>query len=131
MNKNMHSEKFLAIDYGTVRIGLAVSFGSLAEPYKIIAAGENAIAELKEIIASEQISKLIFGLSENEMAEKTKKFAQLVAQTTGLAIDFFDETLSSYEVTQKRATSKKSPRREHLDHHAAAQILQGYLDSQN
>jgi putative transcription antitermination factor YqgF len=123
-------EKILAIDYGTVRLGTALSYGTLAEPLTILANDNQLIDNLKKIIASECVTKIVFGLSENEMAEKTKVFSAQLAAATNLPVIFFDETLSSHEVTEKlKHLGKKNHHRQHIDHFAAAHILQNYLDS--
>lgn len=121
--------KILAIDYGTVRIGLAVSRATLAEPLEIIANDNNVFNALKKVITEESIEKIVVGISENIMAEKTKTFVSQLKQHTDLPISFFDETLSSHSVHMKLRSAKKSKREGHIDHYAAAEFLQEYLDS--
>jgi RNase H-fold protein (predicted Holliday junction resolvase) len=65
------------------------------------------------------------------MAQKTKEFSQELKKNTSLPIEFTDETLSSKNVHQKLATSamKLKKRQGSIDHYAAADFLQEWLDT--
>lgn len=125
--------KTLAIDFGTKRIGLAISVATLADPLKIIPNNEQTISEIKKIIEEESIKQILLGLSEQEMAEKIKVFAKLLEKEINLPIIFYDETLSSKETHQKINLShmKKSKKRQPIDHYAASHFLQEWLDMDN
>jgi putative holliday junction resolvase len=125
--------KTLAIDFGTKRIGLAISIATLADPLKIIANNENTLKEIKKVIKEESIKQILVGLSEKEMAEKTKVFAKNLEKEVNLPIFFYDETLSSKETHFKINNShmKKSKKRQPIDHYAASQFLQEWLDMEN
>ena len=120
----------LGIDYGTQRIGIAISHTSLAEPLTIILSDRSAIPSLQEIVKKYSIEKIILGLSENEMAEKTKAFAEELKKNVIVPIEFVDETLTSAEVHSKFAEKEKGKRKYKgpIDHYAAAEILQMYLN---
>jgi putative transcription antitermination factor YqgF len=124
----------LAIDFGTVRIGLAISRYTLAEPLKIIANDDKMFSNIQEICVSENVKKIVVGVSENEMAVLTKKFAgELEGEIADNwenkpTIEFMDETLSSHSVHQKLKTAKKSKRGADIDHLAAAEFLQEWLE---
>ena len=70
------------------------------------------------------------GISENDMAVKTKNFANQLRDLVDLPLYFYDETLSSQATHRKIAKShmKKSKRRQPIDHFAASQFLQEWLD---
>lgn len=125
-------KKILAIDFGTKRIGLAVSRYSLAEPLEILDNDENLFESLLQILDSEKIELILVGMSENEMAQKTKRFTQKLKKVTLLPIEFADETLSSKNTHQKLATShmKLKKRQSPIDHYAAAEFLQEWLDEE-
>lgn len=135
----MKHQSLLAIDYGTKRIGLAVNQLSLAEPLLVLSPPDGgvidhkwAIQEIKKICQERKVERVILGLSENGMAERTKGFGRQLQTETGLPIDYFDETLSSQIVEKKiRESGMKQSRRrsEPIDHYAAAEILQGWLDT--
>ncbi len=124
----------LAIDFGTQRIGLAISRGSLAEPLKIIENSTHAVndphvvAEIKKVIDEEGVMQLVIGLSENTMAEKTRQFAEELRAQIKLPLKFVDETLSSHSVHEKLQFAGRAKRGQPIDHYAAAEFLQEYLD---
>jgi len=72
----------------------------------------------------------VIGISEQEMAEKTRAFASQLADVTTIPLVFTDETLSSKTVHEKLITAKKSKRTGHIDHYAAAEFLQAWMDEQ-
>jgi|SRR5579859_1063783 len=121
----------LAIDYGTSRIGLAISRGSLAEPLKILPNDEGFFVKLEKILVEENVERIIIGLSENTMADRTRQFVKKLESHTKIPVQFVDETLSSATVHEKMLLSKKrSVRQQPIDHFAAAEFLQEYLDNQ-
>jgi putative transcription antitermination factor YqgF len=121
-------EKVLAIDFGTKRIGLATSQATLATPLKIIPNDSATFEQLQEVITSLAITQIVLGLSEGKMAEQIKAFAAKLAEHTDIPIIFTDETLSSHSVHSKLTATKHSKRREPIDHYAAAEFLQNWLD---
>lgn len=121
--------KYLGIDYGTKRIGIALSDeeGSFAFP-KAIHASPEALEEIVTILSKENITAIVIGYSvstngvENDMAKKAMKFKESLATKTGVPIVFEREDFSSVEA--HRYQIKKGSR----DDSAAAIILQRYLD---
>ncbi len=120
---------YLAVDYGTKRVGLAIARAGLAEPLVILDNSPELLNQIQQIIEAEQPQQLIVGLSEQKMAELTKAFARELAAKTKLPIIFADETLSSQTVREKIKTSKKKVRTGHIDHFSAAYFLQEWLDT--
>ena len=124
----------LAIDYGTVRIGLAISKYTLAEPLEIISNDNDKFTKLENICMNNDVKKIIVGMSENEMARKTEKFTDklkdLIEESWSYkpTVEHVDETLSSYSVHKKLKSAKKSKRNAHIDHFAAAEFLQEWID---
>lgn len=125
-------QKILALDFGTKRIGVAISAGILAEPLEIIPHSPEMYQKILSLLTEHQIEKIIVGISENEMAELTKKFVEKLQAVTSVPIVFVDETLSSWEVQQRLFEAGQSRLREkgNIDHFAAAVILQKYLDGE-
>lgn len=133
--------KVLAIDYGTKKIGIAVSRGSLAEPIGIIpndssidrsvSAIPSALENIKQICKTEAIDRVVIGISENEMAQRTKKFAEELKAYIEVPIELFDETLSSYEAKERliAAGASLERRKEPFDHYSAAIILEEWLEA--
>lgn len=128
----MHSySKILGIDFGTQRIGLAVSFGTLAEPLEIIANNGHTFDALQEILKREGIQKIVVGVSEGAMAQLSQAFAAQVEEKFGLPVLFVDETLTTKQVEAKIKEAGTSRRFKRVDHLAAAEMLQEWLDTQS
>ena len=119
--------KILGIDYGRKKIGLALGVGSLAEPMKVIRYSDTKILEgqIKKIVEEENIEKIVVGISEGEMGEESKRFAQSIGAET------FDETLTSKEAQRLsiEAGISRKKRKGMEDAYAASIMLQSYLDS--
>lgn len=107
----------LGIDYGDKWCGLAVSEGSLASPLKSVAL-ENIFDEIAKL----QPEKVVVGVSEGRMAQRTLKFVERLKEK--FPVETVDETLTSLEAEKIRSKDK-------LKQHsiAAALILQRYLDN--
>lgn len=120
----------LAIDFGTKRVGLALSKGTLAVPLVVLPNQDDLFDSIVSILKREEIKKIIVGLSENDMALKTRAFVEELKKHTDLPIVFSDETLSSQEVERRlqRQGIKKSVRSGPIDHFAAAIILEEWLE---
>jgi putative Holliday junction resolvase len=131
--------RFLGLDVGDRRIGVAVSdpTGSLARPVETYER-RSAKADVQHIVdlAGEfEAIKVVVGLPKNmngtegPQAEKTRDFAAALAEQ-GLAIDLWDERLSTVEASRRLIEQRRRGRRlqERLDSEAAAVILQTYLD---
>jgi len=134
--------RFLGIDVGEARIGLALSdeLGMLAHPLETVRVKEgDPLRRVAEVIARERVELAVIGLPRNmngtygPAAEKVREFAaKLQAVAPGCAVKFWDERLTTvaaqrqlHEVGRNAKTS-----REVIDQAAAVLILQGYLDSQ-
>jgi putative holliday junction resolvase len=119
--------KILGIDYGRSKIGLAIGVGTLAEPLRVIRYSDIKILEqeLKQIIEKENIEKVVVGISEGEMGEESKKFAEALGAET------FDETLTSQDAQKLsiEAGVSRKKRKGMEDAYAATIMLQNFLDS--
>lgn len=121
----------MAIDFGTKRVGVAVSRGTLAVPLQVVPHDENLFPTLVALVQQEGVQKIILGLSENEMALKTQEFGkQLEQELQTIPVEFFDETLSSQAVEKRLQQQgiKHSVRTGPIDHFAAAVILEEWID---
>lgn len=118
--------KILGIDYGRRKIGMAISDGPLAEPWKVIRVNgfDDAVEKVLQVLQVEKVEKIVVGVSEGEMAEESKNFAK------EFKADIFDETLTSQDAQRlsKEAGIGRKKRREMEDAYAASIMLQNYLD---
>lgn len=119
---------YLGLDYGRKKVGLSIGNRSIAEPYLVIryANQKDLIKKIKDIIKKEDINKVVVGVSENEMGQESKSFADL------LGADIFDETLTSQDAIRLSIQGgvKRKKRKGMEDAFAATIMLQNYLDSQ-
>lgn len=124
--------KILGIDYGKSKVGLAVSEGFLAEPFKVIKYknDETLYDEIKRIINKEKIGKVLVGVSEGRMAKESKKFALNISLLSGAIVETYDETLTTHDAQMLSMEAGISQKRRHEmeDAYAAAVMLQNYLD---
>lgn len=135
----MNEERILAIDYGTKRIGLAVTdpLKMFAIPFDTIPNDKHTLDKLKQIISEKNVVKIILGNPVKENGEDStiskdvRKFKSELEKKIDLAIELVDERYSS-EIASKRilesVPSKKKRRNKSLiDKNAAAVILEDYL----
>lgn len=132
----------LGIDYGSKRMGLAVSDLSctIASSYKILYRKniETDLIELKKVIAEKEIGAIAMGLplqmngQEGEIAIEVRKFANILEESFNLPVLLWDERLSSSAVENfliKEVDLSRKKRAKVLDASAASYILQGVLDA--
>lgn len=125
--------KILGIDYGRKKIGLAVSYGTLATPLKVLRVSrrEEALEKIDSVVKEEDIDKVVIGISEGKMAKEQKDFADNIRLKTRRPTVLWDETLSSQDAKRlsiEAGLSKK--RRSNLeDAFAACIVLQSFLDN--
>jgi putative holliday junction resolvase len=122
--------KYLGIDYGTKRIGIAVSDdgGEFAFPKAILSTKKDSVDTIAALAAEEGIEAIIIGESlaqneaPNEVFSAAAAFKAKLATRIALPVFFEREGFSSVEAY--RYQEKKGP----ADDSAAAIILQRFLD---
>jgi putative Holliday junction resolvase len=131
--------KYLGIDYGIKRIGVAVSddTGSIAFPLTTVNAGPDALQNIDNLIRENKIEKIVMGESRNfknepnEVMEDIEQFKKDIAELTQLPVayekEFFTSTQAARQFTPD-GSRKEAPSQEKLDASSAALILQSYLD---
>jgi putative Holliday junction resolvase len=122
--------KYLAIDFGMKRIGLAVSDDTLtlAFPHKVIKNTPAAFTEILDEVKKESITGVILGESKNlDMKDnsimKSVHALKQKLEEEGIMVEFHPEFYSSAFVVSHMGEQNKS-----IDASAAAVILQSYLD---
>lgn len=133
--------RVLAIDYGSTRIGLALSdpTGTLARPLPFVPAkGDAKLArELAALARKEQAEKILLGLPRNmdgtlgEAAAKVQAFATALGAATKIPIQLVDERLTTVQASRQLHEAGRDSRaqRSRIDSEAAAVLLQGWLDA--
>jgi len=134
--------RILAIDHGTVRIGLALSdeLELVASPLLTLDARAAPEREIARITRDKLIARIVIGMpyllggGRGEAADRVEKFAELLGRELrqDIPIEFVDERLSSVEAEASLARAgitDKKRRDEVVDQLAATVILQDYLNS--
>jgi putative Holliday junction resolvase len=129
--------KAFAIDYGSKRLGLAISDATglvaRAMPTLKVKNFADAVSKILEIIKKQGADIVVIGLPLSEKREETQEsiqvryFAQSLEITNGIEIVFWNE---SFSTQQARASLKNGTKRKkaNIDSEAARIILQEYLD---
>jgi putative Holliday junction resolvase len=133
--------RILAIDYGTRRLGLALSdpMGITAQPLaslqrKSIRAD---IEKLREIVVERQVGRAVIGLplnldgSHGALWEETNLFRTRLETELGIPVAGWDERLSTVEAERVLISADISRRKRKgvIDKVAASIILQSYLEA--
>ncbi len=133
--------RLLAIDWGTKRIGLAISdpTQTLAQPLATITrrAGRRfPLSQLRPHLETHQPVGVVVGLpldergGEGAAARDARVIGELIAAKTGLPVAYWDERLTTARVQRARREAGERPRdaRAGLDPLAATLVLQTFLD---
>lgn len=118
----------LALDYGEQRIGVARSVGILTEPVTVLANDGELLDRLQRLIAEYQIEQIVVGISENQTAQRTIEFVDWLKSRLDVPIETFDETLSTQQAKTKIRQVRQLGQKEPIDHFAAAEFLQDWLE---
>jgi len=131
--------RILGLDYGTKRLGVAVSdpLGITAQPIAVVDS-ENAIPELQKIIDQyAPVDEIVIGLPKTlkgeigPAAQNVLAFVETLKQTFKSKIVTWDERLTTAGVEKDLISAglSRKQRKKVIDKSAAAVILQSYLDT--
>ncbi len=132
---NRQPGTIIAIDLGARRIGVAVSdSGIVATPHSVMRNEGDIVARVASLGQDLDAEEFVVGIPRRTHAaaadQKYRDFADALRQRSCKPVVLWDEALSTVEAMEGlRASGKK--RREaqkDIDMHAAAVILQSYLD---
>lgn len=135
------ASKILGVDYGSVRIGLAISDvdRKFAFPLDVYerrdAAGDSAY--FVDVVAKSEIALLVVGLPvhlsgrEGQKAAEARAFGKWLGEVTKLPVIFWDERFSTVEAESAlwNAGLTHKQRKARRDKVAAQVMLQAYLDA--
>jgi putative Holliday junction resolvase len=134
--------RILALDHGTVRIGVAVSdeLKMIASPLEYIPAEPfaNFLARLKEILREKEVEVIVIGMPRNmdgsygPAALKVREFVAVLREALTVPIHTLDERLTTVQAQRYliQGQVRRRQRKEKVDQTAAAILLQSYLDRQ-
>ena len=130
--------RLLGIDYGDVRIGLAISdpLGLTAQPYGTIQNSNAAIDEIVKVISEKKVTKIVIGLPKNQYGDDSKKAADVrdfsaeLLEKVSIELEFVDERFSTKAAQRQliQMDVNRKRRKTIIDTQAAMFILQGVLD---
>jgi len=121
--------KYLGLDYGTKRIGVAVSddSGTLAFPLTTVEAGQRALQEVSDLARKHKVESIVIGESHNFknepnlLMEDIEQFKKDLGELARVPVVYEPEFMTSAQAAREGESKN-------LDASAAALILQGYLD---
>lgn len=127
--------RYLGIDYGGKRIGLALGDDEtfIASPFQVIEAGKSAdaVEDLALIIKEEDIGAVVIGLPislkegrEGDQARLTRRFGEALEKENKVKVVYEDERMTSKQADALLRDALPEKR----DAVAAMVILQSYLD---
>jgi len=130
--------RYLAIDYGNKRTGLAICdpAETIASPLTVIEGQKDLLKKIAEIARSENVEAIVLGLplnmddSQGFQAKLVLQFADRLKKLIDIPIHLQDERLSSFAAEQKLASSEftRKKKKKRLDAIAAAEILEAFLE---
>lgn len=138
----MNTHRVMGIDYGDVRIGIAVSdlMGWTAQGLETIhrKGEEHDLDRIGELIEQYDVNKIVLGFPKNmnntigPRGELSQQFAAILQEKFGLPVLLWDERLSTMAAERMLVSAdvSRKKRKQVVDKMAAAIILQNYLDSQ-
>jgi putative Holliday junction resolvase len=133
--------RMLALDHGTVRIGVALSdeLKMIAHPLEFIPAEPFAkfLDRLKEILREKEVESILVGMPRNmdgsygPAALKVQTFVAVLRDALTVPIQTWDERLTSVQANRflTEGNVRRDKRKEKVDKMAAAILLQSYLDA--
>jgi putative pre-16S rRNA nuclease len=133
--------RILAIDYGTKRMGIALSdeTKTIAQPLQYIPSQpfDQFVVRLKEIIHEKEVDLILIGLPRNMDGSygpavlRVQEFVAVLKLAVGVPVQTWDERLTSAQANRFLigANVRRARRKEKVDQTAAALLLQSYLES--
>jgi putative Holliday junction resolvase len=125
----------MGIDYGGRRIGVAVSDSAvLATPHSVIRNEGDVIGKLTTLGEELETETFVVGIARRTSSaageQKFRDFAERLRQRTCKEVVLWDEALSTVQAAERLRQAGRSRREaeREIDMHAAAVILQSYLD---
>jgi putative Holliday junction resolvase len=136
-----NSTRIAGIDYGTVRIGVALAdlAVGIAGPYETYSRRTPVLdaEHFAELASREKIERFVVGLpvhlsgQEGQASAEARTFGEWLQEVTGVPVDYFDERFTTTEADDVLRTAKlsKKQRQARRDQLAAQIMLTAYLEA--
>jgi putative holliday junction resolvase len=133
-------KRWLALDLGTVRIGVALSdpLGLTAQPLTVlkVSSAKDDISQIGKLVDENKVNRVIVGLplnmdgTEGAQAKKVRQFTGKLAERLNVPVFYADERLTSRQAERAmiEGNARREKRRQKIDQVAAALLLQGALE---
>jgi len=133
--------RVLAIDPGTVRLGLALSdpTGVIASPLRVLrrVSPDRDLAAIAALVREHAVEEVVVGLPRrldgtlDAAAQEARDFAQAVRAAAAVPVRLWDERLTTVAAERHLVAAglRRQQRRATVDAVAAALLLQSYLDA--
>ncbi len=138
----MPEGKVLGLDWGSKRIGIAISDGD-----RTVALGretylrkdlEDDVQYIQELVSEEGVGMIVLGMpyhmdgGEGDLVEAVEDFREVLETETSVPVETVDERLTSSEAERVMLESdlSREDRKRHRDKLAATLILRRYLDKE-
>ncbi len=130
----MTKKALVCLDVGEKRIGVAVADTSIriAVPLITITVDGNELKTIADIVATEGAKTIVLGYPRNQQGETTTQseyveaFAKQIEELADIV--YQDESLTSVMAEDRLKQSGRPYQKADIDSHAAAIILQDYLE---
>jgi putative Holliday junction resolvase len=130
-----NGQPVMAIDLGSRRVGIAVSdSGLMATPHSVLRNEGDIVAKVARLAEELGMESFVVGIPSRTHAsandQKYREFAEALRQKTCKPVVLWNESLSTVEASERLRASGRTRReaQKQIDMHAAAVILQSYLD---
>ncbi len=141
MTQPASGQRILAIDYGTVRIGIALS-----DPLRLIAKAletypnnRNFMTQLHSLLHEHNVGMVVVGMpvnlkgKEERKAQEVRLFIDRLSEEINVPIRTWDErftsTMAKHSLIEIGVKKKKRRDKSRVDQIAAALLLQSFLDA--
>ena len=133
-------KRIMGIDYGSVRVGIALSdeLQMLAHPAETVSMSKpaEALARIAAIAKEKEVERIVVGLPRHldgrlgDSAKKVQEFAEKLRRLVSANIETWDERFSTVAAQRSLREAGKTTRqtRPYVDQVAAQILLQSYLD---
>jgi len=129
--------RILAVDYGSKRIGLAISdeTATVAQPVGYVTGG---VTDVVRVATERGAGKIVVGLprrldgTASDQTNRTQEFIDALKGATRLTVERWDERLTSAQAERVllEGDVRRAERKQKRDQLAATILLQSYLDAQ-
>ena len=141
----MTGMRYLGVDAGTARIGIALSddTGTIASPYGFVSTRigiDGVLQEIRTICDAHQVGTIVIGMplsmsgeARGESARLARKLGEALEEALELEVVYVDERFTTTQAERALigANVRRKKRKQVVDKVAAALILQSYLDGRS